>query len=105
MRTLSSPLHPRSLASPSMPRTAKQSEGARRVLLTKVPEATALFWVIKILTTGIGETASDFIGNQGLILAGGLVLVTAVALVSALVAQFRATRYVAPVYWSAVTMI
>ncbi|HEV7656920.1 MAG TPA: hypothetical protein VGP36_19595 [Mycobacteriales bacterium] len=83
----------------------KQSEGARRTLLSKVPEATALFWVIKILTTGMGETASDFIGNQGLVLAGGLVLVTAVALVSALVAQFRATRYVAPVYWAAVTMI
>ena len=31
---------------------------------SKVPEITALFWVIKVLTTGMGETASDYLGNN-----------------------------------------
>src|SRR6266851_4948553 len=29
-------------------------------LLKKVPEVTIYFWVIKVLTTGMGETTSDF---------------------------------------------
>ncbi len=77
----------------------------RRPLLSKVPEATAIFWLIKILTTGTGETASDFIGNSAVPLAAGLVLLTAVALVTALVLQFRADRYVAPIYWASIAMI
>ena len=39
-------------------------------LAPKVPEITALFWVIKILTTGMGESASDFLGQQSVPLAG-----------------------------------
>ena len=27
----------------------------------KVPEITAFFWIIKVLTTGMGETTSDFL--------------------------------------------
>jgi uncharacterized membrane-anchored protein len=73
--------------------------------LSKVPEATAAFWVIKILTTGTGETASDFIGNSAIPVAAVLVVVTVVALVTALVLQFRAQRYVAPIYWAAIAMI
>ena len=30
----------------------------------RVPEVTALFWAIKILTTGMGETLSDFLGTH-----------------------------------------
>jgi hypothetical protein len=26
----------------------------------KVPEVTAIFWIVKVLTTGMGETTSDF---------------------------------------------
>jgi uncharacterized membrane-anchored protein len=73
--------------------------------LSKVPEATATFWVIKILTTGTGETASDFIGNSAVPVAVTLVAVTAIALVTALVLQFKADRYVAPIYWFAIAMI
>ncbi|MCU1513194.1 MAG: hypothetical protein JWO10_284, partial [Microbacteriaceae bacterium] len=28
---------------------------------SKVPEVTAAFWIAKVLTTGMGETASDFL--------------------------------------------
>ncbi|QHC22711.1 hypothetical protein [Streptomyces sp. GS7] len=27
--------------------------------MSKVPQVTAVFWVVKILTTGMGETTSD----------------------------------------------
>lgn len=71
-------------------------------MAAKVPEVTALFWVIKVLTTGMGEAASDFLGNTSLVL-GGVVGVGGLAL--ALFLQLRARRYVAPVYWFAVAMV
>ena len=33
-------------------------------LINKVPEITTLFWIIKILTTGMGEAASDYISHE-----------------------------------------
>jgi uncharacterized membrane-anchored protein len=68
----------------------------------KVPEITVLFWVIKILTTGMGEAASDYLGNTNLALAG---VVGVGGLALALRWQFRTTRYEAPAYWTAVAMV
>ena len=45
--------------------------------LRKVPEATALSWAIKICTTGMGESASDFMGSRPVLLAGPLVALEA----------------------------
>ncbi|MCW2973586.1 MAG: hypothetical protein JWN72_1859, partial [Thermoleophilia bacterium] len=62
----------------------------------KVPEIVAIFWVIKVLTTGMGEAASDYLGNTNLVLAGvvcGLVFPLAIWM------QRRTTEYVAPIYW------
>src|SRR4051812_49024255 len=36
----------------------------------KVAQATSMFWVIKLLTTGMGESASDFLSEKNLLLAG-----------------------------------
>jgi uncharacterized membrane-anchored protein len=88
-----------------MPQSVTSPATARRHLLSKVPEATAIFWVIKILTTGTGETASDFIGKSAIPVAAVLVLLTGAALVTALGLQFKAERYVAPIYWFAIAMI
>lgn len=71
-------------------------------LAPKVPEITALFWVIKILTTGMGESASDFLGQQSVPLAGAIGVF---GLWFALWLQLRQTRYKAPVYWFAVLMV
>lgn len=68
----------------------------------KVPEITALFWVIKILTTGMGEAASDWLGDTSLVL-GGVVGVGGLAL--AVWLQLRQDRYHAPTYWFAVSMV
>jgi uncharacterized membrane-anchored protein len=71
-------------------------------LAAKVPEVTALFWVIKVLTTGMGESASDYLAGVSRVLAGAIgVLGFAVAMWL----QFRTRRYVAPVYWFAVAMV
>lgn len=75
---------------------------APRVLAAKVPEITALFWVVKVLTTGMGEAASDYLGEANLVV-GGLVGVGGFAV--ALWLQLRSDRYRAPVYWFCVSMI
>ncbi|MEU9102428.1 hypothetical protein [Streptomyces sp. NPDC048361] len=70
---------------------------------SKVPQVTAVFWIVKVLTTGMGETASDYLGRTlGPIPAGGLGLV---GLVVALVLQLRSDRYRPWTYWSAIVMV
>ncbi|SDJ37495.1 Uncharacterized membrane-anchored protein [Frankineae bacterium MT45] len=68
----------------------------------KVPEITFLFWVIKVLTTGMGEAASDWLAATNLILAGGVGLI---GFVIGMWLQFRATVYRPTVYWFAVAMV
>ncbi|GEO29602.1 hypothetical protein TAE01_14120 [Terrabacter aerolatus] len=74
-------------------------------LLNKVPAITATFWVIKILSTTIGETFADYLTVQvGL---GPLVTDGAMAtlLVIALVAQLRTRRLVPWLYWTTVILV
>jgi uncharacterized membrane-anchored protein len=71
-------------------------------LSAKVPEITAVFWIIKVLTTGVGEAASDFLGNTSVVLAG-IVAVPGLWLVMR--SQLRARTYEPVRYWSAVLMI
>lgn len=72
-------------------------------LRSKVPEVTVLFWVIKVLTTGMGEAASDHLAHTlGPVPA---VALSGLGLVAALVWQLRARQYVARVYWTAVVMV
>jgi uncharacterized membrane-anchored protein len=73
-----------------------------KVPMTKVPEITAIFWVLKLLTTGMGEAMSDFLGQQSVPLAG---LIGIFGLWFALRQQLRAREYRAPVYWFAVMMV
>src|SRR5471032_1267865 len=70
---------------------------------TKVPEVTLLFWVIKVLTTAMGETTSDFLNQRiGPVIAVPIMLV---ALGAALKLQFRMPRYTAWSYWLVVVMV
>jgi uncharacterized membrane-anchored protein len=73
-----------------------------RPLAAKVPEVIALFWVMKVLTTGIGESSSDFLGQKSIPVAA---LIGTGGLVLSLWLQLRATEYRAPVYWFAVLMV
>ncbi len=77
---------------------------ARRAL-TKVPEATILFWLTKIITTGMGETTSDYLGSLPIVGIAIGVAVAFVALITAFVLQYRSDRYRPRIYWSAVVMV
>jgi uncharacterized membrane-anchored protein len=79
-----------------------RSPEPRAPLAAKVPEISAIFWVIKILTTGIGESISDFLGHKSVPLAGAIGIF---GLAYALRLQLRARSYRAPVYWFAVLMV
>jgi len=74
----------------------------RRPSAAKVPEITILFWIIKILTTGTGEAASDYLASVNLVLAAGLGLL---GFAASMVLQFRTRRYVPGAYWLAVLMV
>jgi uncharacterized membrane-anchored protein len=73
--------------------------------LSKVPEATALFWIIKILTTGMGETLSDYLTHLARAMPLAAIGPAALVLTAALIAQLRRPRYVIGVYWFAVVMV
>ena len=70
---------------------------------SKVPAVKPYFWVVKLLTTAMGEAVSDFVVldvNKYL----GVVLGFAVFAV-AIVWQFRTPRYRTWPYWTAVSMV
>ena len=74
-------------------------------LLNKVPEVTLWFWLIKIMTTTVGETAADFLSVN---LHFGLTLTTFVTgafLAGFLYLQIRTRRHVPWLYWLAVTLV
>jgi uncharacterized membrane-anchored protein len=75
---------------------------AKRIL-TKVPEITVYFWIIKVLTTGMGEVTSDFLAtHMNPIIA---VALGGIGLAASLVLQFSVRRYVAWIYWLNVVMV
>ena len=75
------------------------------VILSKVPEVTIYFWIIKILCTTVGETASDFLNvNLGLGLTGTSVVMGALLSV-VIFFQFQAKKYTPGLYWLTVVLI
>jgi uncharacterized membrane-anchored protein len=72
-------------------------------LIRKVPAIALLFWVVKVLTTAQGEATSDYLVHTiDPYIAVGL---GAVGITVALVIQLSVRRYIAWVYWFAVTMV
>jgi uncharacterized membrane-anchored protein len=75
---------------------------SRTPLAAKVPEITALFWLVKVLTTGMGEAASDYLASVSIALAA---VVGLVGFVVGMWVQLRTRRYQAGPYWFAVAMV
>jgi uncharacterized membrane-anchored protein len=71
--------------------------------LTKVPKITVFFWIIKILTTAMGEATSDYLDHRFNPYVAGMIAF--IALVFALTLQFKQDRYRPYVYWFAVAMV
>lgn len=73
--------------------------------LNKVPQVTLAFWLIKMMSTTVGETAADFLNMD---LGFGLLntsFLTGALLAVALYFQMRSTRYVPLLYWATVVLI
>jgi uncharacterized membrane-anchored protein len=74
-------------------------------LMVKVPAITTFFWIIKILSTTVGETFADYLNETlGLGLTKTAVIMTG-ALLVALVIQISSTRYIPSIYWVTIVLI
>ncbi len=76
-----------------------------RTMLSKVPEITVWFWIIKILCTTVGESFADWINMT---LGVGLVLtavIFTVVLAAVLAWQLMLDRYTPFVYWLTVVVL
>src|SRR5579863_2784619 len=71
--------------------------------MRKVPEITIIFWIIKLLTTAMGESTSDFLVYQ--INPYVAVILGCLGLVVALALQLMVRRYIPWIYWLAVVMV
>jgi uncharacterized membrane-anchored protein len=74
-------------------------------MLNKVPVVTLAFWVIKIMSTTVGETGADYLAVQVGIGTAITTAVMVVMLIGALLVQLR-MRYCVPwIYWSTVVLV
>lgn len=73
--------------------------------LNKVPEVMLSFWIIKIMSTTVGETAADFLAVNAGIGQGVTRTVMGVLLAIALFMQLRTRRYTPWIYWLTVVLI
>src|SRR5258708_17749711 len=74
-------------------------------MLNKVPEVTIAFWVIKIMSTTVGETGADYLAvhvGLGTVVTDGIM---AVLLIASLILQRRARHYVPWRYWLTVVLV
>ena len=74
-------------------------------MLNKVPQVTIAFWVIKIMSTTVGETGADYLAvhaGLGKAVTNGIM---AVLLAGALTLQVRSRQYVPWIYWLSVVLV
>ena len=74
-----------------------------RSLQRKVPRISVQFWIVKVLTTAMGEALSDYLvfhNNPYIAVISGFFV-----FVLALIIQFYLKKYVSWVYWFAVSMV
>src|SRR5215467_6475455 len=86
----------KTLPPPQIMQLAKQA-------MRKVPEVTIYFWILKLLSTAMGESTSDYlvyhINPYVAVVLGGI------GLVVSLVLQLLVRRYIPWIYWLAVVMV
>jgi uncharacterized membrane-anchored protein len=70
---------------------------------SKVPAVTAWFWLVKALTTAMGESTSDWLVH--ILVPEIAVILGAIAFAVAIYLQFSKDRYVPWCYWFAVAMV
>ncbi len=73
--------------------------------LNKVPDVTLSFWIIKIMSTTVGETGADFLAVNAGWGQGITRTVMAALLAAALFTQLRTRRYTPWIYWLTVVLV
>jgi uncharacterized membrane-anchored protein len=76
-----------------------------REMLNKVPAVTLAFWVIKIMSTTVGETGADYLAvhvGLGTAITGAI---TVSLLLATLLLQLQMRRYVPWIYWLTVVLV
>ena len=73
--------------------------------LNKVPEVTLSFWIIKIMSTTVGETCADYLAVDAGLGQGVTSIGMALLLGLALFAQFRSRAYTPWIYWLSVVLV
>jgi uncharacterized membrane-anchored protein len=73
--------------------------------LNKVPAVTSVFWIIKIMSTTVGETGADYLAVHAGLGAARTGAIMGALLIAALVLQLRAPRYVPWIYWLTVVLV
>jgi uncharacterized membrane-anchored protein len=74
-------------------------------MLNKVPQVTLAFWIIKIMSTTVGETGADYLAvhvGLGTAITGAVMIGL---LIGALILQLRTPRYVPWIYWLTVVLV
>jgi len=74
-------------------------------MLNKVPQVTLAFWVIKILSTTVGETGADYLAVNVGLGSSATTGIMAALLAAALITQIRMRRYVPWIYWLSVVLV
>jgi uncharacterized membrane-anchored protein len=75
---------------------------AKQEILSKVPEVTLIFWIIKILATTLGETGGDTLSmsmHLGYLVSTGIF---AVIFLAAVIVQIRAKKFHPVIYWTTI---
>ncbi len=76
-----------------------------QTLFNKVPEITFFFWIIKVLCTTVGETASDFLNTTFNLGLTTISLIMGILLLISLFFQFKSKKYIPSLYWLSVVLI
>jgi uncharacterized membrane-anchored protein len=73
--------------------------------LNKVPAITLAFWVIKIMSTTVGETGADYLAVNAGFGQGMTRAVMGALLAMALFMQLRTQRHIPWIYWLTVVLV
>jgi uncharacterized membrane-anchored protein len=81
----------------------EESSNHTHAIISKVPEITIYFWIVKILTTAMGESTSDFlVAHMNSVMAVALGFL---GFAVAMILQFSVRKYIPWVYWFAALMV
>lgn len=81
------------------------SRETRSTMLNKVPEVTVIFWIIKVMSTTVGETGADYLAVKAGLGVAFTDAIMGALLLAALGIQLSRKRYVPWVYWLTVVLV